>query len=41
MIVWHYVTSYSQYTDVGPVLIGDVAVSVPKFENNLHVRRFK
>jgi len=39
MILWHYVTSYSQYTNVGSVHIGDVAVSVLKIENNLYVRK--
>ena len=37
MILWHYVMSYIQYRNVDPVLNGDVAVSVLKFENNLHL----
>ena len=39
MILWHYVTSCSHYTNVGPVLIGDIAVSVLKLENNLYIRK--
>ena len=39
MILWHYVTSYPHYTNVGKVLIGDVAVSVLKIKNNLYVRK--
>jgi hypothetical protein len=39
MILWHNVTSYSHYTNVGSVLIGDVAVGVLKTENNLYLRK--
>jgi hypothetical protein len=39
MILWHCVRSYSQYMKVDPVFNDDAAVSVLKFENNLHVSK--